>query len=255
MDAGEPWADAFDAVVDDLRIALAGAADGPGDDNAAYRVAIATAHLLYGRRFLEDAQARYVDAARRAPEPALAGQALQRAGWVGFARMRLDLSYGTWLEAADEYERAGDRSGATSALAWAVAQARRGPGEFPHPIQENELGPLVTRAEALLPEGDARVATELTIAKAWGSPQPGPIGDPTVSRQAVAMARALDDPVMLSNALDALGAADLFEGHSREAARSTRERIELLPRFDRHDPRCGGEIIDILHMGMEHAIA
>jgi hypothetical protein len=76
-----------------------------------------------------------------------------------------------------------------------------------------------------------------------------------MSRQAVAMARDVDDPVMLSNALDALGAADLFEGRIRDAARSTQERIEMLPRFDRHDPRCGGEIIDILHMGMEHAIA
>jgi predicted ATPase/DNA-binding CsgD family transcriptional regulator len=255
MSTGEPWTDAFDAFVDDLRIALAAAPEGPGDDDATYRLAIATAHLLYARRFLEDAQARYVDAARHAPEPSLAGRALHRAGQVGFARMRLDLSYGQWLEAADLFESAGDRAGATSALSWAVGHARRGPGEFPEPIGEDELAPLLERARALLPDDDPQVATEFAVAESWGTPEPSPIGDPVLSARAVAMARATNDLVMLSNALDALGAAAIFEGHLREAYSSTTERVEMLSRFDRHDPRTGGEIIDILHMGMEHAIA
>jgi hypothetical protein len=35
----------------------------------------------------------------------------------------------------------------------------------------------------------------------------------------------------------------------------TRERVGMIARYDHHDPRTGGEIIDTLHMGMEHAVA
>src|SRR5437588_462608 len=39
------------------------------------------------------------------------------------------------------------------------------------------------------------------------------------------------------------------------AARLTSERFELLPRLPRHDPRSGGEVADIYHVGSEIALA
>jgi hypothetical protein len=114
---------------------------------------------------------------------------------------------------------------------------------------------LLTRARALVPANDQRAATELAAAEAWDVPDCEPLGNPERAPVAVEMARALDDPVLLSNALDALGAVAVNDGRLRDAAAMTRERVGMIARYDHHDPRTGGEIIDTLHMGMEHAVA
>ena len=46
------------------------------------------------------------------------------------------------------------------------------------------------------------------------------------------------------NALDAVGSVVTAAGRDREAAQLMTERIELLSRLPRHDPRSGGEVAD-----------
>ena len=41
---------------------------------------------------------------------------------------------------------------------------------------------------------------------------------------------------------------------SRRRSRYTSERLQLLDRLPRHDPRVGGEIADIFHMASESAV-
>jgi hypothetical protein len=60
---------------------------------------------------------------------------------------------------------------------------------------------------------------------------------------------------VLSGALDAAACALADDGHYKQAWRLSRERMELLDRLPRHDPRVGGEVADIFHMATESALA
>jgi predicted ATPase len=255
MDGGDAWTDAFDDVVDDLRVSLATAPAGPGPDAVAYRLARSTAHLLYARRDLAESQSSYEDAAARAPTDGDAGAALLTAAEVGYARMRLDLSFGLAVAAGERFERAGDRARAASAFAWAVAEAERGPGEFPEPVPYEQTRPLFERARSLAPPGDDLRAAELLVAEMWLKPENRPEADPDLAERAVEAARAVGDVVLLDNALDGFSAAMLVAGRLRDAYENSLERLQMLDQFDPRHPRFGGEIIDIFHMGMENAVA
>jgi len=70
----------------------------------------------------------------------------------------------------------------------------------------------------------------------------------------VDIARSVGDPVLLSVALDAQGAAAENAGQLREAHRIGLERLALLPALSRDDPHAGSEIFDILYMAPRAAI-
>jgi hypothetical protein len=89
----------------------------------------------------------------------------------------------------------------------------------------------------------------------WLTPESRPDADRELAVRAVEAARSVGDLVLLNNALDGLSAAMLVDGDLRDAYEISLERVEMLDRFDHHDPRTGGEILDIFHMGMEHAVA
>ncbi|MGH9123860.1 MAG: hypothetical protein ACRDZ8_03910, partial [Acidimicrobiales bacterium] len=70
-----------------------------------------------------------------------------------------------------------------------------------------------------------------------------------------AVATRFGDAVLLSNALDAASCSAGAQGHFRESLRLSTERVALLERLPRHDPRVGGEVADIFHMASETALA
>jgi hypothetical protein len=114
---------------------------------------------------------------------------------------------------------------------------------------------LLARARALDPGDDPQVAAYLAVADAWVACETPAGADLTLSRAAVAACRANGDLPLLSAALDAETAGLWEDGRVGEAVRVAGERLELLDRFARDDPRTGGEVIDIFHMAADTALA
>ena len=163
----EGWRPGFEAVIDDLRSALTRAPASPGHDAAAFRVARATGQLAYARHFLAEAQVHYESASDHAPNGHDAAAVLNAAAGVGYARMRIDLSYPLLLRAADRAEADGDAVGAAKALAARAAYTGRCIGELPEPIPLAERSELLARAHAIAPADDAVVQAHLLGSAAW----------------------------------------------------------------------------------------
>src|SRR5206468_2202521 len=149
----------------------------------------------------------------------------------------------------------GDAGAAAISLADAAMVAGRAPGTFADPPPHQELVALVERAQALAPADDLEAETHVTIAAAWNG-RPGLTEtDPVLADRALQVARRLDDPVLISNALDAVASAEMVAGRYKSAHRFTAERLDLLDRMRRHDPAVGGEVADVFHMATEAAVA
>jgi len=98
------------------------------------------------------------------------------------------------------------------------------------------------------------VAAYLTAAAAWNTSPVKITPDHDLSAAALAAARAIDDPAMISGALDAVTCTLGRAGRMRAAFDLNAERVTLLDRLPRHDPRAGFEITDIFHMANEFAL-
>jgi hypothetical protein len=248
------WQPRFDAVADDLRAALSAAAQ-VGDRGLGHRLAVALAHLTYARRFLVEARGHYRTAVDLAPDERVAVYALRVAATAAYAEMRGDLAFEMLMTAHDRAAASGDDAAAAITLADAAMLGGRAPGTFLDPPPHEELVALVERARALAPAGDLEADTHITIAAAWNG-RPGLTeSDPALAEQGLRLARRLDDPVLISNALDAVASAELVARRYKSAHRCTAERLGLLDRMRRHDPAVGGEVADVFHMAKETALA
>ena len=247
------WEPRFDAVADDVRAALDEA--GPEDRALAHDLALALAHLTYARRFLVEARGHYAAAVDLAPDQRAAVHALRVAATGAFAEMRGDLAFEMLVRAHERALADGEPAAAAVTLADAATVGGRAPATFPEPPTHEELVVMVERARALAPAGDLEADAHVTLAAAWNG-RPGPTeSDPALSARALALARRLDDPVLVSNALDAVASAEMMAGRFRSAYRYTAERLGLLERMRRHDPAVGGEVADVFHMATESALA
>jgi predicted ATPase/DNA-binding CsgD family transcriptional regulator len=252
--AGEDWRPRFDAIADDARVALTWAAPLPEAAPEAHALAVSYAHLAYARRFLAEAQARYEQAADLAADDRTAAADLRQAAAVGYARMRGDLGYRAYLQAA---ERAAgvDPGAAARSLADAAALAWRCPAEFPVVPDQDEVTSLLSRAEALDPGDDPTVSAHIAVARAWLSTRQPLAPELATAQAAVDAARAVGDLPLLSAALDAETAALWDLGRTTDAYHLADRRLALLDQMERHEPRAGGEVIDILHMAADTALA
>ena len=153
---GTDWRARFDALADDLRAALAWAADRPERRPDAHRLALALAGLAFTRNLLGESQQRYeqaatfavgaaVGAADSVTGAAAAAMALREAAGVAEARRLGDDMYRLHRAAAEAARRAGDTAGAARDLAAAATVAYRFSSEF-------TLLPAVDEATALLTE-------------------------------------------------------------------------------------------------------
>ncbi|MFV2214426.1 LuxR C-terminal-related transcriptional regulator [Actinomadura sp. LOL_016] len=235
--AGADWRPRFDAVADDLRAALAWAADEPDHRAAAHDLARHLAELAFTRNLVGESQQRYEQAAALAADPAAAAAMLRHAAAVAGCRMHGDDAYRLHRAAADAAARSGDAARAAADLATAATTVYRFSGTFVRTPSPGETLALI--AEARGPAGAdpaARAAVALaeaaSVADAFGADQ-DPHADvvaETLARaeRAVDLAHGTGDPPAESAALDALAAVQSWVGDAFAAAATARRRVTLL---------------------------
>ena len=247
-DAADP---AVEGVFDNLRAALTWAVDRDRLVDA-HLLARRLAHLAYGRRFVSEAQLRYQQAADYAADDSEAAQDLFYAGHAAFASMHGDLGFACYLEASERAERAGDKATAAIAMAMAAERGNRFRAEFAAPPDRTTLDGLLARARELGDKvDDDRVAAQLLVTAAWLSAERATTAAVPAATAALEAARRSGDALIESSALDALAAAERDERHLALSAELSTARLKLLGRLPMHDPRTGGEQLDIVHMASD----
>ncbi|MFJ2030826.1 ATP-binding protein [Streptosporangium sp. NPDC087985] len=235
--AREDWRARFDAAADDLRAALAWAADQPEQRTDAYRLAWGLAELTFIRNLIGESQGRYEQAAALADDPAAGASMLRHAAAVAGCRMHGDDMYRLHRAAADAARRSGDTAGAACDLATAAANAYRFSGKFVRKLPQEEAIALITQARELAgddPAAQAAVAlAEAGRALTEIGAAPG-LNDNAVpmtiarAERAVELAHRTGDPLAESAALDTLTCAQSWAGDTFAAAGTARRRITLL---------------------------
>ncbi|WP_437090525.1 ATP-binding protein [Streptomyces sp. enrichment culture] len=258
---GGDWRARFDAVADDLRAALAWAADRPERRADACRLALSLAELAFTRNLLGEAQQRYEQAAGLAGDAAGAA-ALRHAAAVAGCRRLGDDMYRLHRAAAQAARRAGDDVGAGRDLAAAATVAYRFSTSFTRtpPVDEvtavleeaRKLSGDATAAEAAVALAEAAVVTD-----AFGALQAdaGITVRETVrsAERAVELARRTGDPVAQSAALDALSGARGWDGDASSVAAAARRRIDVLASAPA-TPAGTHELMDALAMAAATAL-
>ncbi|HLX51695.1 MAG TPA: LuxR C-terminal-related transcriptional regulator [Streptosporangiaceae bacterium] len=257
-EAGAPWQDTFKAVVADLRSALdharslgTAAAGGPGPGGwraRVHRFARALGHLAYASGFVVEACEHYADAAGLASGYREAAADLRSAADAALAIGHNDAAFDWLCESAEQAKEAGDTSGQAIALAYAAIIADRFHLDFSEKKPNELLRELLAEAQDVCPPGDPVATAYITAAKAWTKLPNRAVPHPILSGEALTAARAANDPVLISGALDAVVNALDQQGRIVEAYRLIRERRELLGQLRWHDPRAGTEIVDTYHM-------
>ncbi|RZS37775.1 putative ATPase [Herbihabitans rhizosphaerae] len=247
------WRGDFDAVVDDLRAALAAAA--PGPEVLPHRLARSLGHLTYARRFLHEAPGHYEEAARRALTPREAARDLRSASDGAHAFIDTGRACDLLLASAEQSRVAGDANAEAITLAFAVTTANRHPAGFTEEVPHERLRELLDRATAVGDHQDRFVAAHLAAANAWNATGEKVTPEPDLVPAAVATARATGDPVLISAGLDGVGITALADGRFREAHRVATERMALLDDMSRDDPYPAPEITDTYHMAATCAVA
>ena len=260
------WRARFDSVADDLRAALAWAADRPEQRADAYRLARYLAELTFTRTLIGESQQRYEQAAELAADPAATASMLRHAAAVAGCRTRGDDMYRFHRAAADAARRSGDTSSAAVDLATAATNAYRFSGRFVRIPPPEEVVALITEARKLAgndpdaaPSAQAAVALAEAgvLTDAFGAAQ-GPTDNAvpeTLARteRAVELAGRTGDPLAESAALDALLGAQSWAGDTFASAATARRRIALLTSIP-DTPAGTHELIDALGIAAEASL-
>lgn len=250
LERGESWREEFDAVADDLRAGLSLA-----DGELAAQLGRSLGHLSFARRFFAEAREHYVRAAEATSDLAQAAHDLWSAAWVAQVENNGQLRYEFVVTAAERAAVAGDLATQAAILADAVSVATRFPAIFERDIELSELQQMLRVAHEVAPRDDPSTAAQLVAADAWTETRLVDVPDITTFEVALEAAERADDPMLVSAALDALGAAQVMGGHLAKTHELGARRLGLLTRLPTHQPRAGSEIHDILHMAVENAIS
>ena len=237
------WRPGFDAVADDLRAAL-GSGTGPGPDDIRHRLARSLGHLAYAHRYLAEARGHFEQAAGLAPGAGQAAADLLAQARVAAAEGRGELAFDLLLASAGRARTAGDDRARSTALVEAVTVAHRIVGTFKHEVPHSRLRDLLTEAARTAPADDPAAAAQLAAAAAWNAGAEKATPDPQLAAAALAAARRVGDPVLISGALDAVAEAERAVGRYRQAHKLSVERSQLAGRLSRHEIRAGFEISD-----------
>ncbi|MFE1546578.1 ATP-binding protein [Streptomyces sp. NPDC058718] len=226
LDAGgADWRARFDAVAEDLRAALAWAAEQPRLRADAHRLALSLAESAFTRNLPGESQQRYEQAAALAGADADAGEPLRLAAAVAGCRRLGDDMFRLHRAAAEAARRAGDLAGAGRDLAAAATVAYRFSSEFTRIPAVEETAAMLAEAREL--SGAAGAAPGPAAARVRDSapgrdsgavsvPGPGPGGDPAPGPGAASSpdplasaAVALAEAAVLADAFGAVqGATD-----------------------------------------------
>ena len=217
----------------------------------AHALGLSLAHLCYARGLLLEAREHYVTAGERSPDPAGAVVAYRAAAAVARVDQRFEVNIELLSRAGEVAEAAGDRA----AAARCFADLARDFGRFPAGLAEapdaEVVAALIERARALDPGDDAEVRAGVTLARAWNGRPHATEPDPGLADEALALAREVGDPLLISDALDAVASVASFAGRHKEAARLTTERMAQVDVMARHAPEVGLEVFDAYHMATE----
>ncbi|MEV0234865.1 LuxR C-terminal-related transcriptional regulator [Nonomuraea sp. NPDC050786] len=252
---GTDWRARFDAVADDLRAALAWAADRPEQRADACRLARHLAELTFTRHLVGESQGRYEQAAALADDPATTASTLRHAAAVAGCRMRGDDMYRLRRSAAEAARRAGDSAGAACDLAAIATNAYRFSSKFARKLPPEETVALIAQARELAGEDPAaqamvalaEAARALDDAVGAAHGHPGDSVPETIARaeRAVELTHRAGDPLAESAALDVLTGTLSWAGDTFAAAATTRRRIALLSSAP-NTPAATHELIEAL---------
>jgi predicted ATPase len=247
----ETWQPPYDAVVGDLRAALAATPATP--DPAAHRLARSLGHLGFARREFLESIGHYRSAADRAADGVAAALDLRSAADATLAISDAETGVRLLLDAADR--AVADGNVRATMLALAVIAVNRYPTGSLYDVPATRSEELLRQAAESAHRGDSQVIALLATAKAWeyGGRRIG--ADPELARQAVDAARRTGDPVLIAGALDALTVAAGNSGHLRDARSYAVERMQLIAPLPRHEPYAAAEIIDAFHVESTTATA
>jgi predicted ATPase/class 3 adenylate cyclase len=251
LDTDPTWRDEFDAVADDLRAAISTA----GDPETVYALAMATGRIVFAHRFFEEAQAHFERAADGAPNQAAAMRATVAAADVCQSNVRTDGAFERLLRAADLAEAIGDNAGRAICLAQAVIAANRFPAGLPEEIPAQRLSEMLELAQRVAPPDDPQVFAYLKQAQAWRISAHALSAEKSEAQEALAAARAIQDPILISAALDAVLAEVLTSGRMKTSFALAGERMANLAALSRYDARASIEFTDTLHMLNENSLA
>ncbi|WP_410652765.1 hypothetical protein [Amycolatopsis sp. cmx-4-54] len=245
VETGGKWRDRFDLIADDLRATVRAAA---GPDARHHEIARTLAELLYARQLLAEARSTFELAAGLAPDDRTAARDLRSAADVAMSEHRGEPAFTLLQRAAERAMRGGDGSGAAIALAYAVCVGNRFPATFTDLVPHERLVTLMAEAERAAPDGDPVAEAYLAAARAWNATGEKTTPDPDLTMIALDAARATDQPVLISAALDAVASAEGAVGRFARAHLSSSERLSLFEKLPRHQPGIGVEVIDTLHV-------
>jgi len=237
------WRSGFDAVADDLRAAL-GPGTGPGPDGMHHHLARSLGRLAYSRRYLVEARGHFSLAASCAPDDGQAAADLLAQAQVAMAEGRGELAFDLLLASAGRAKAVGDDRARSTALAEAVTIANRTSGTFGQEVPHRRLRRLLAEAARIAPADAPVLTAQLAAASAWNAAAGRAALDQQLAAAALAAARRLGDPVLISGGLDAAAEAERAAGRYRAAGKLNAERYELIGRLSRHDIRAGYEISD-----------
>jgi len=230
------WRSAFDGVADDLRAA----AIAVGSDPAAHGFLRTLAHLAFAAGRFVEARTLYQVAARCATGIEQ-GQDLRASAYAA-------LIVADDRAATELMRQAVEAAGTADLRAEAVAIGVRynfRPIELPTDDQASLLAEARKTADAN--PSDQRLAALVAMATAWHEGHRW-MPDLGRAREAVELARAAGDPLVLLAAMDALGNALDRVGANREAHGLAGERLRLATTLPRHDPAAVAEIVDAFHV-------
>lgn len=239
--ASTTWHAEFDAVVSDLRAALA-RHDEP--DVEAHRLARALGWLTFARGYLWQAPARYEHAARCAPNAGEAARDLASAADCAQVGNDADRAFELRLAAADRARAGGEGNARAVALAQAVELAGRFEIAFRDQIPFERRRALLEEAATAGDPEDPVVAARLASAATWTTNPEVFQPDAEHAAAAVAAARATGDPVLISASLDAARTVAINDGRTGDVNQITADRLELLALLDPHNPEYAVEIGD-----------
>jgi predicted ATPase len=255
---GPGWWAAVDAAAADVGAALDWSATQPPLHADGSQLATTFAHLLFNRGRLGEAQRRYEHAGRLADTPAAAAQAWEQAAAV--AKNRVLGNDALRLDQAAAYLAAGQPTDAAVALARAAEHVVRFAGMYGAPPPTTDELLITARQHA---GTDQRAHAAILAAQAnrhdidpHSEPPDGPHTRAGLeqAQRALASARRVGDPLLVSAALDAVVVVHLAAGRPDAAAAAAAERIPALTARAR-DPRIACELRDALHTATFTAVA
>ncbi len=242
------WVSDFDAVVDDLRAALARTPAEPGA--ASRRLARCLAHLAFARGNNREARQHYLAAADRAADDREAFDDLRTAADVAIAGSDTPIGIELLTLAADRV--GGQGNDAASAWAAAVETQIRFGYEYGTDGLPEHRSELLTAAEREADPKDPVVGALIATARAWHE---GGLLRTDLAQTALSMARESKDPIVTLRALDVLSATMVKNGRLQDALEVAHDRLGLVGDLSWHVPAAATEISDTFHVAINVAVA